>query len=683
MNHALLAGSVLHEAAELLDAGDLTGVDLADLGLEDDGGDGGLASLGLSGVDSGDADGTVVVDVHLGTGLGLDLLDHGAALTDDLADLVGIDLHDGHLGSELGNGLAGLRNGLQNDLVDDVVTACVGLLQSLLDDLGGQTVDLQIHLDGGDTLVSTGHLEVHVAVEVLKTLDVDHGIPRAVLGGDQTAGDTGDGSGDRHTGVHQSQGRAADRALGGRAVGGDHVRDQTDGVGELLGGGQHGDQGTLGQSAVTDLAAAGRTGGLSLTGGEAGHVVVVHVALLGLVVDTVQHLSLGQSTQSGNGQHLGLATGEETRAVGAGQNADLGAQGTDGVHGTAVHALLVHQQPAADDLLLDLVDQLLHDGRDLGVLGLELSDDGILNGNHAGVADVLIIGVQSGHDVLLAEGEDLVEHIVIQIAGGVLELGLADVSDDGVDEDQQLLDLGVSLHDGLEHGVVVHFLGACLDHDHLLHGSGHGQLQIAHLALSLGGVDHDLTVHETHEHAADGAVPRNVGDGEGDGSTDHSGDLGGAVVIHGHDGEGQSHVVAQILGEQGTDGTVDDAGGQNGLLGGLTLALQITAGDLTGSVHSLVEVHGQGQEVDAVAGLLGSGGAAENGGVAVAAEAGAVGQAGKLTGLDDQGTACQGVLVDLVVLKLHSGALDGVHFFFLHLQILFFVMIVASLICGV
>ena len=137
-------------------------------------------------------------------------------------------------------------------------------------------------------------------------------------------------------------------------------------------------------------------------------------------------------------------------------------------------------------------------------------------------------------------------------------------------------------------------------------------------------------------------------------------------MIHGHDGEGQSHVVAQILGEQGTDGTVDDAGGQNGLLGGLTLALQVTAGDLTGSVHSLVEVHGQGQEVDAVAGLLGSGGAAENGGVAVAAEAGAVGQAGELTGLDDQGTACQGVLIDLVVLKLHSGALDGVHFFFLH-----------------
>ena len=100
------------------------------------------------------------------------------------------------------------------------------------------------------------------------------------------------------------------------------------------------------------------------------------------------------------------------------------------------------------------------------------------------------------------------------------------------------------------------------------------------------------------------------------------------------DGQGQSNVVAQILGEEGTDGTVDDTGGQNGLLRGLALSLQVTAGDLTGSVHSLLEIDGEGQEVDAVAGLLRSGSAAKNSGVAVANQAGAVGKAGDLTGLD-------------------------------------------------
>ena len=107
-----------------------------------------------------------------------------------------------------------------------------------------------------------------------------------------------------------------------------------------------------------------------------------------------------------------------------------------------------------------------------------------------------------------------------------------------------------------------------------------------------------------------------------------------------------------------------DAAGQDCLLGGLTLALEVTAGDLTGSVHSLVEVHGQGQKVDAVAGLLGSGGAAENGGVAVAAEAGAVGEACELARLNDEGTARQGVLVLPELGELHLGADDAVHGFF-------------------
>ena len=38
----------------------------------------------------------------LSAGLGGDLLDDGAALADDLADLIGVDLHGDHLGRILG-----------------------------------------------------------------------------------------------------------------------------------------------------------------------------------------------------------------------------------------------------------------------------------------------------------------------------------------------------------------------------------------------------------------------------------------------------------------------------------------------------------------------------------------------------------------------------------------------------
>ena len=131
----------------------------------------------------------------------------------------------------------------------------------------GQAVVLQVHLDGGDAGLGAGHLEVHLAVEVLHALDVDEGVEAAVVVLDQAAGNAGHGGLDGHTGVHQSQSGAADGALRGGTVGGQHLRHHADGVGELLHGGEHGLQRTLGQSAVAVLAAVGGAGGPGLAGG--------------------------------------------------------------------------------------------------------------------------------------------------------------------------------------------------------------------------------------------------------------------------------------------------------------------------------------------------------------------------------------------------------------------------------
>lgn len=51
----------------------------------------------------------------------------------------------------------------------------------------------KIHLDSGDTLLGAADLEVHVAEEVLKTLDIDHG-HEAVALGNKSAGDTATGA---------------------------------------------------------------------------------------------------------------------------------------------------------------------------------------------------------------------------------------------------------------------------------------------------------------------------------------------------------------------------------------------------------------------------------------------------------------------------------------------------------
>ena len=55
----------------------------------------------------------------------------------------------------------------------------------------GQTVNLDIHLDRSDTLMSTGYLEVHIAEEVLKTLDIGQNDVIIIgIAGYKTAGDT-------------------------------------------------------------------------------------------------------------------------------------------------------------------------------------------------------------------------------------------------------------------------------------------------------------------------------------------------------------------------------------------------------------------------------------------------------------------------------------------------------------
>src|SRR5699024_9267757 len=121
------------------------------------------------------------------------------------------------------------------------------------------SVDLEVNIDGGYTLANAAHLDVHVALEVLHALDVQHGHPAVALG-DEAAADAGHRGFDGDAGVHQGQGRAADGCLGGGAVRAEHLGDAADGVGEVLHGGQHRHQGALCQSAVADLAAAGAAG---------------------------------------------------------------------------------------------------------------------------------------------------------------------------------------------------------------------------------------------------------------------------------------------------------------------------------------------------------------------------------------------------------------------------------------
>ena len=257
----------------------------------------------------------------------------------------------------------------------------------------------------------------------------------------------------------------------------------------------------------------------------------------------------------------------------------------------------------------------------------------------AGLADVLVVGVHAVLHGLELVLNQLVEQLLVEGGVLVLELGLADLGDHLVDEIQHGLQVLVGLDDALVHHVVGDLVGLGLDHDDLFVGGCDGGDHAVVLTLGLGGVEEVLLPVPAEDDAGDGAVEGHVGDGDGGGGADHGGDLGAAVAVDGQHFAGDDHVVAQVGGDEGAHGAVDQAGGQHGGQTGLALTAHEAAGDAADGVELLVEVHGEGEVVDAVLGTGGGGAGDEDGGLAVLDENGGVAELCQLADLHGQGAA--------------------------------------------
>ena len=160
-----------------------------------------------------------------------------------------------------------------------------------------------------------------------------------------------------HAGLQQRQGRGADRAHRGGAVGAHRLGELADRVGELLARRQHRQQRAPGERAVADLATLGRAHAAGLTGGERREDVLVHVAARLLRRERVELLLQGQHVQRGDAQDLGLAALEQRRAVHPRDHRDLGGQRADVGEPAAVHADLVAQHALADQRLVQRAER--------------------------------------------------------------------------------------------------------------------------------------------------------------------------------------------------------------------------------------------------------------------------------------------------------------------------------------
>ena len=383
------------------------------------------------------------------------------------------------------------------------------------------------------------------------------------------------------------------------------------------------------------------------------HISLAHFVL----VQAVDSLLLGQRRQGTHIADLGLAAGEHSGAMYPGNDVHFGCQRTDLGNLTAIGTLMILQNHLAHGLLLILIDRLSQQSEPLLLLS-----EGLLQLRRQ-VPDVLLSGLlvirEDCHFHLLRRHNlpDLLEHFLRDGAAGVGMLGLAHLSHDFVDKgDDGLVDL-MGLVDGLNHLLLRNLVGAGLDHDDLLFGGSHGQVQVAVLPLLLGRIDYKLTVHHAHLGHGTGAVKGDVRNAGGNRRTQHGNQLRAAGGIHAHDHVVQGHVIAVILGEQRAHGPVDDTAGQYGVLAGLPLSLVEAAGYLAHRIQLLLKLHAQREKVDSLSGLLGRGRGAEHHRVPVMHERTPVGLLAYTVDIDFQCASGQFHLIALVHnFFLHSAA---------------------------
>ena len=394
----------------------------------------------------------------------------------------------------------------------------------------------------------------------------------------------------------------------------------------------------------------------------------MHVALARHRREGVELLLHAEHVQRRHAHDLGLATLEDRRAVHPREHLDLGGEGADVLEPTAVDADLVAQDALAHELLLHRAEG----GRDLGPTTLELLAltgevglEAFLELVEAGLTGLLVgdrqgLGCVAGHG-LLDRGIGVV--LVVQEArelldrlgrlGRQLGLGLAQ------DLDELLGGLEALGDDLLGRGGLALVLdqvpgrlgGLGLDHHDrdVVTDDPAGDDHVEGRALDVGELREGdpLAVDQADADATDRAAEGQAGDlGGGAGRVDGEHVVLG-VGVERQDGDDDLDLVAQALDEGRAQRAVDEPAGEDRLGRRATLATEEGAGDLARGIHPLLDVHGQREEVEALARVLPGGGGGEEHRVLVQVSGdGAAGLLGQTAGLEPNRAGAEAAVVD-------------------------------------
>ena len=194
---------------------------------------------------------------------------------------------------------------------------------------------------------------------------------------------------------------------------------------------------------------------------------------------------------------------------------------------------------------------------------------------------------------------DLGEHALVDLRDLDLDLLLAGLLGQLALGGAQLLDLAVGDVERVEDRRLGDLVGAGLDHQDGLLGARDHQVERALEHPLLVGVDDEVALLVLADaHGADRHRERDVRHHQRGAGAVHREDVVGVHVVDRHRDRDQLGLAPPALGEERAQRAVDHARGERALLAGASLAPEEAAGDLARGVHALLDVDGQGEEVD-------------------------------------------------------------------------------------
>ena len=638
MAETVATGHELDEAAEVLEGDNLATVDLAYFGFGAKAVDLLLRDGKAVGVGGVNANGTVVFDVDLATGLVADALDVLATRADEGTDLVRVNLDGDDPWSVGAHFLSRSGDGLFHR-VDDLKAGFLRVNEGFAHDLAREAFELQVQLKAGDALLGAGDLAVHVTEGVFPTDDVGEDFVatnRAVVifFRADTDGDAADGGGHGNTGIHERQGGATNGGHRAGTVGFQDFTHNTNGVREVV---ERDDRShaAFSKRAMTDLTTTWSHDPAGFTDGEVREVVMQH-ELLGIDASRVgiEVLGIIGGTQRGDGHGLGFAAREDGRTVRARQNANVAGDFANIAESPAILTLSIVEDEGTNLRLLDAVKHLAHDlVRDLFLTILldELGFDLILDGRTGLLAHELLGNEER---VTNAGGKRLrvFQNLVLDGERGDFALRLTGFFDQFDLGGDQRLDGFLSELQGLVEFFVRNFVGGSFKHHNIVLVANVDKIEVTAFHLFMRGIGDKLATDTTDANTTKRSGPRDVTDGQRGGGTQDAHHIRFIFTVGAEEERLHLHFVEPAFRKQRTDRTIRKAHGENFLLGRTTFTLEITTGETTGGRSLFAVIDGEWEEVLSCACLVSGTSGDEDDGLAHGNRNGTIGLFGKIAG---------------------------------------------------